>query len=63
MALRDIFIIREMTFEEAWEAEDISPKQAQKEIERHQLEWADFVREVGVKDRYTGAEILAWLGY
>lgn len=43
--------------------DDVSSKQARAEIEKHGQNWNEFVREVGNKPKYTGAEVLEWLGY
>lgn len=50
------------TYEDAALAE-ITARQARAEIEDHGLAWADFVEEVGLKQTYTGREVLDWLGY
>ena len=42
----------------------VSEKDARHEIEdQHCLCFKEFQAEVGRKDRYTGREILEWLGY
>ena len=63
MSIKNVFVIREMSYDEAIIATDISPKEAQREIRRHDADWNEFVKEVGVKERYTGEEILGFLGY
>lgn len=53
-----------MNFDEAMDAV-VSRDEARKEIELHQVEggWTAFVEEIGDKPEYSGAEVLAWLGY
>jgi hypothetical protein len=47
------------------EGEDfmVSQSRAMAEIERHGAKFADFAKEIGLKAKYTGAEVLKWLGY
>ena len=53
-----------MDYDEAINADDITRSEAKHEIEEvHDLRWCDFVEEVGLKDLYTGEEVLGWLGY
>lgn len=51
-----------MNYSEACEV-TISRDQAIKEIRKHSLNPSDFLFEVGVKDNYSGKEVLDWLGY
>lgn len=51
-----------MSFTEAMEAE-VTRDEAEREINRHHLDPADFFREVGDRPSYIGEEVLAWLGY
>lgn len=51
-----------MDFEQAWSA-TISRARARAEVGRHQVDWADFLAEVGDRETYKGSEVLAWLGY
>jgi hypothetical protein len=64
MNMKKLFIIKEGydSYEEAVEAE-VTADQARREIEKHGLEWQDFLNDVGMKDLYTGQEVLDWLGY
>lgn len=65
-SIKKVFIVREssgMSYEDAMEMDDISPEDARREIARHKLDWSEFVKDVGQKPKYTGAEILGWLGY
>lgn len=51
-----------MDFEEAWGA-TISRARARAEVARHQVDFADFLAEVGDRATYKGSEVLSWLGY
>lgn len=52
-----------MNYDEAMEA-TVSREQARREIAKHDCDgWDVFVRDVGDKPSYTGAEVLGWLGY
>ena len=51
-----------MNYEDACQA-NVSATEAKREIEKHNLEWADFIAEAGRKSTYTGKEVLDWLGY
>lgn len=52
-----------MNFDDALEAV-VCRAEAQAEIARHDCEgWEAFLRDVGDRDEYLGAEVLAWLGY
>lgn len=59
-----------MDYNEAVEA-TVSKNMARHEVQRHggnTLEsqiafWNDFLREIGDRQEYTGAEVLNWLGY
>jgi hypothetical protein len=64
MSMKKLFIIKEGydSYEEAVEAE-VSADEARREIEKHGLEWQEFLNDVGMKDLYTGQEVLDWLGY
>jgi len=64
MSMKKLFVIKEgyNSYEEAVEAE-VSADEARREIEKHGLEWQDFLNDVGMKDLYTGQEVLDWLGY
>jgi parvulin-like peptidyl-prolyl isomerase len=51
-----------MDYEEACEA-IVSRKMAQREIEKHSADFADFIAEYGDKPSYKGQDVLDWLGY
>ena len=51
-----------LSYEDAVE-EEVTPMEAKQEIEKHGLEWSDFIQDVGQKPMYTGLEVLTWLGY
>lgn len=52
-----------MSYEEALEAA-VTREQARIEIAKHDCDgWEEFLKEVGDKSHYTGAEVLGWLGY
>lgn len=51
-----------MNYLEALEV-TVSKKEAQREIEKHQLLWDDFIEECGDCEEYKGDTILNWLGY
>ena len=38
-------------------------KEVKKEVEKHCLDFAEFIDEVGEKDIYKGSDVLDWLGY
>ena len=44
---------------------EVTQEEARREIERHDIDgtFADFLKEVGDKPTYLGAEVLNWLGY
>jgi len=52
----------EQTYEDAC-LETISRERAHRTILEHNLDWNDFLDEVGDKEFYSGQEILDWLGY
>jgi hypothetical protein len=51
-----------MPYEEALEA-TVSAQEARDEIKAHGLDFEDFADEVGWREEYEGAEVLAWIGY
>jgi hypothetical protein len=51
-----------MDFEEAQQA-IVSKAEAAREIEKHGHNPQEFFAEIGERAEYTGAEVLAWLGY
>ena len=52
-----------MDFEEACVA-IVTRHEARAEIDKHACEgWEAFLREVGDRTEYSGAEVLGWLGY
>lgn len=51
-----------MTYDEAIDS-IISKIQARTEIELHGHSWVDFIKDIGDREEYTGAEVLDWLGY
>lgn len=53
---------RKMDYEDAVVV-TVSKKEAQREVEKHACEWAEFVAEMGDKATYKGGDVLAWLGY
>lgn len=62
--LTEVFKINDnYSYEQAVELDDVTPNEARAEIEKHNMEWQDFLDDVGMKDTYTGEEILGWLGY
>ena len=63
--LNEIFVIKEDGYplDDAMALDDVTPEEARKEIERHGAQWNEFIREVGSKPKYTGKEVLGWLGY
>ena len=50
-----------------WDFEDylfeVTRAQAKREIEKHGLDFYDFVRDYGSKQYYIGSDVLDWLGY
>lgn len=50
-------------YEDAVELDDVTPQEARREVEKHGAKWDEFVREVGNKPKYSGKEVLDWLGY
>jgi hypothetical protein len=63
MSLKNVFVIKEISYEEAMEVDDLTPKEVQRELRKHDASWDEFVAEVGEKPVYTGEEVLSWLGY
>jgi hypothetical protein len=63
--LTEVFKINEngYSYEEAMDLDDVTPEEAQREIKKHQMNWEDFIADVGEKPSYTGQEVLGWLGY
>lgn len=51
------------TYDEAMAGFEVSEKEARREVEKHGIDWQEFVEEMGRKDYYDSAEVLAWLGY
>ena len=51
-----------MNYCEALEA-DITREQALREVRLHDADCEQFLRELGEREYYSGAEVLAWLGY
>lgn len=52
-----------MNYQDAIDCDDLTKAEALAEIADHSLSAEDFLKEVGDKDFYTGAEVLGWLGY
>lgn len=52
-----------MTYEEAMSNIIISAYEAKKEIEEHQLNFDDFVKEYGEDSEYYSKDVMTWLGY
>ena len=63
MGMKSVFLIKEISYDEAMDADDITPAEAKREIRKHGADWDEFIAEVGEKPVYTGEEILNWLGY
>lgn len=65
MRLTEVFVIKEagLSYEEAIELDDITPAEVKAELKKHDASWDDFVKDVGNKPKYTGEEVLGWLGY
>jgi hypothetical protein len=63
--LTEVFKINEngYSYEEAMDLDDVTPEEARREIKKHQMNWEDFIADVGEKPSYTGQEVLGWLGY
>jgi hypothetical protein len=51
-----------MTYDEATEA-TVTKLEALAEIEKHGIDPEEFLEEMGNHDIYSGADVLAWLGY
>lgn len=51
-----------MDYETATQAR-VTREEAQREIELHDCNFAEFLRDVGDRQEYSGGEVLAWLGY
>lgn len=51
-----------MEYYDACEAE-VTLEQARHEVEKHNLPWDEFVKEIGEYDTYRGRDVLDWLGY
>ena len=51
-----------MNYREAMKSK-ITRLEAKIEIQRHNLEFKDFITDIGDKSEYVGSEILNWLGY
>jgi hypothetical protein len=51
-----------MTYDESMEAQ-VTRAEALAELGRHQADQAEFFAEMGDKETYAGAAVLAWLGY
>lgn len=51
-----------MNFQEALKAK-VTKEQARIEIEKHNLNFAEFVQEKGDKEFYSGKVVLFWMGY
>tara|TARA_R110001632_G_scaffold64062_1_gene152589 strand:- start:506 stop:670 length:165 start_codon:yes stop_codon:yes gene_type:complete len=49
-------------YEEALEI-TLTAVQAKREVEKHNLNFNDFINEVGDKESFTGEQVLNWLGY
>ena len=52
-----------MTYEEALEAEEITRATVLAELRRHAVATEEFFADLGDRSAYSGAEVLAWLGY
>ena len=51
-----------MNYEQAIEC-TVTKEQARKEIKLHGLRFRDFASDLGNKPKYSGSEVLNWLGY
>lgn len=51
------------TYDEAMAGFEVSETEARREVEKHGIDWQEFVEEMGRRDCYDSAEVLAWLGY
>lgn len=51
------------SYEDAVELDDLTPQEVRQELKKHDASWEDFLRDVGNKPKYTGQEVLDWLGY
>ena len=51
------------TYDEAMAGFEVTEKEARREVEKHGIDWQEFVEEMGRRDCYDSAEVLAWLGY
>lgn len=51
-----------MTYEQAIDA-TVTKREALAEVEAHGVDPEEFLEELGNRDTYAGADVLAWLGY
>ena len=51
-----------MTYEEALEI-TVTQSEAIAEIRKHGIDSNEFLEEMGCRDTYAAADVLAWLGY
>ena len=51
------------TYDEAMAGFEVTKEEARREVEKHGIDWEEFVDEMGRIDCYDSAEVLAWLGY
>lgn len=52
-----------MTYEEAIENNTVTVFMAKTEIERHGLDFEEFVAEYGESKTYSSRDVLIWMGY
>ena len=52
-----------MTYEQAMTGENITWRQAFREVENHGIDIAEFIEECGDSAHYNSREVLEWLGY
>jgi hypothetical protein len=52
-----------MTYEEAMSNNIILAYEAKREIEKHGLDFEDFVTEYGDLNEYYSKDVMIWLGY
>lgn len=51
-----------MSYDEAIEA-NVSKNEVKAELAKHGYEFSEFAADCGDLDEYTGADVLAWMGY
>lgn len=52
-----------MTYDEAIDCDDLTQEEIKRELKKHHADFNEFINDVGIKDTYTGSEVLNWLGY